>query len=345
MRLKEYQGKEIFKAYGIPVPESWVISNPSPEILDKIANAKQKQFVVKAQVLGGKRNKIGGIITADSKEGIREAYNTMAKNRVLQGFREVLVETRLDIAKELYLAITIDRFNKNYALIYSETGGVDIEDTARKDGGAIRKANFFELDETVVSAIIKENKIKEIALKLWNIVKEKNALLAEINPLVLTAKGEYVAADSKIIIDENADDFKTKKDRISYVKLGGDIGIIGNGAGLVMATIDTVKQFGGEPACFLDLGGGADAEAMQKAMKTVLSKKPRALFINIFAGITRCDEIAKGITNYKKENDIRIPVIVRIAGTNEKEGEELLKKEGIIAVKDMEDGIKKAVER
>ncbi len=344
MRLKEYQGKEIFREYGIPVPKSWVISSLSPEVLDEIAKSKQKQFVVKAQVLSGKRNRIGGIITADSKDRIQEAYDTMAKNRALQGFREVLVETRLDIAKELYLAVTIDRFNKNYVLVYSETGGMDIEDRARKDPGAIRKANFFELDKTVL-AIIKENKIKEIALKLWSIVKEKNALLAEINPLVLTAEGEYVAADSKIVIDENAANSKTKKDRISYVELGGDIGIIGNGAGLVMATVDAVKQFGGEPACFLDLGGGAGAETMQKAIKTALSKKPRALFINIFAGITRCDEIAKGIANYKKGNDVRIPVIVRMAGTNEREGGELLKKEGIIVVKDMEEGVRKAVER
>jgi len=258
----------------------------------------------------------------------------------------VLVEEKLDIAKELYLSITVDRFNQNYVLVFSEKGGMDIEEVARTNPKAVKKINFNELDQNKISKIIHDKKVISFANKLWQIVKKENALLAEINPLVITKNKKYIAVDSKIILDDNALNLKQLRKDLNYVELEGDIGIIGNGAGLVMATLDSVQEFGGKPACFLDLGGGTGPDVVQKAIRKVLSNpKVRTLFINIFAGITKCDDIANGIVEYKKQNKINIPISVRMGGTNEKLGREILEKHKIRVGKSMEEGVKQIVRK
>ncbi len=333
MKLKEYQGKELLKKYGIKIPKGQVISSI------KTLQRPDKECVIKAQLLTGKRWKSGGVKFSEpgqTADICRKILETPVNGEKVE---EVLVEERLAIEKEIYLSITIDRFNQDYLLIYSHHGGAYIEETIKKKPNTIKRLNFTKLDEKELRKTINTKEVIAIAKKLFDLVKKENALLAEINPLVMTNKGEFIAADAKIILDDNA--LNLEKGRLSYVKLEGDIGIVGNGAGLVMATLDTFKQLGGEPACFLDLSGGTGADAMKTALQTVLANpKVKVLFINIFAGITRCDEIANGIIDYLGEEKISVPVVVRMAGTNEQTGRQMLEQKGIKSVESMEEGVK-----
>ena len=353
MKLFEYEAKKLFKKYGIDVPSGKVVHECS------FVGLRNKRYAVKAQVLVGGRGKAGGVKIGKGKELPRLCTLIMGKKIKGEKVKTVLEESALDIAKEYYLGFTFDRANRSYALLFSEMGGVDIEEVAEKYPGKVVKLHFVDFDKRDISKKIKEKKIIEIAAKLFRLFSDYDAVLAEINPLVLTKKGKFVAADAKLVLDDNAvyrhKEFsehreltkleqEAAKGGINYVELDGKIAIIGNGAGLVMATLDTVQHFGGKPANFLDVGGGTGADMMQKALKIALSKKGiRGLFINIFAGITRCDEIAEGLVAFKKKNKIKIPVVVRMIGTNETKGRKILRDNGIHAIDNMEKGAKKIV--
>ncbi len=346
MKLLEHEGKSIFKKHGIAVPES-VVTSSSKDFRE----LKAKEVVVKAQVLVGGRGKAGGIKTAkdDVKGIINEVLSMEIKGEKV---KEVLVEEKLDIEEELYLSVTVDRASKGLTLLYSSEGGVDIEEVAAKSPDKVLKVQADSLDKIPLE-------VRTIAKKLYEISKELDAELVEINPLV-RAGGRLVAADAKVIIDDNAlfrhEEFRKKEkvqtkiekmaadSGLQYVELEGDIAIIGNGAGLVMSTLDVLDHFGGKPANFLDVGGGASVEKMEDAMEITLTKKPKGIFINIFGGITRCDEIAKGLVNYAKEKGVKVPMVVRLIGTNEEEGKKILNDAGISSLDSMEGCAKKIVE-
>lgn len=337
MNLKEYQGKKLFQQFKIPVPKGILVKKEKPFVLNPFKTLKINKIVLKAQIPFGKRGKAGGILFADNKDFKQKVK--LLFNKKINDFpvEEILIEEKLEIEKEFYLAVTLDRSTKDLVLIFSFFGGIEIEELAKKHPQKIIK--FFLADRKNSSKIPQE--ILFLGKKLIKLCEEKNALLAEINPLVLTEKGQLIAADAKIIIDENS--LEQKKD-FSFVKLKGDIGVIGNGAGLVMATLDTLVFFGGQPANFLDIGGGASREKMIKAIDRVLNQKGiKGVFINIFGGITRCEEIAQGIVDYQKKQGIKIPFVVRLTGTNEEQGQEILKKAGINFATQMEEAAKKII--
>lgn len=296
MKLKEYEGKELFKKYDIRVPEGRVISK-----------VEDVEGIAKAQVFFGRRKK-RGLIKEASEENLKELFKHC---------KEILVEEKLEVEREYYLSLVIDRSLKDVVVLFSEDGGIDVEDLKSME---IVPFNEFNKEEF--------NDIKE---KMYKLMKEENASLVEINPLG-KVDGELIALDSKIILEDEKES--------NYVELDGDIGIIGNGAGLVMATLDSIEHYGGKAANFLDLGGGADKERMKKAIEKVLEKDVKAIFINIFGGITRCDEIAEGLS----EMNIKIPLVVRMIGTNEERGREILEKNGIKVYDSMEEGAKRVVE-
>ncbi|MFH1592061.1 MAG: ATP-grasp domain-containing protein [Candidatus Woesearchaeota archaeon] len=312
MKLKEYEGKRLFKKYGILIPKGKLITSVQ-EDPTKLA---------KAQVLSGKRKK-QGLIAVATRENLK---------RLFKCSDELLLEEKLQIEKEYYLALTLDKNEKEVVILFSEEGGVEVETVKQ-----IIKIPYFNLKE------FPDKKFLSIIKSMYSLMKDYNALLVEINPLVLT-KNKLIAADSKIILDDNVkySEFEKKlsllekeaeKNGMNYVDLEGDIGIIGNGAGLVMATLDVVAFFGGRVANFLDLGGGASIEKMKKALDLVLKKNLKVVFINIFGGITRCDDIAKALVDYKTD----IPLVVRIIGTNDKIANELLSENGIETYDSMEE--------
>ena len=308
MKLTEKQGKEIFKEYGIQVPKQDV----------------EGDVIVKAQVLVGGRGKAGGILKAN-KENINEIKEKILSMEIKgEKVKDVLVEECIE-GEEHYLSVTIDRSSKDFICVASTKGGIDIESVDKKD---IVKGKFEEIEDKIC-----EGK-KKLFKKMLQIAKDKDATLVEINPLILSNHKLY-AADSKIIIDDNAffrQNFEKKEG--NYVELDGDIGVIGNGAGLVMATLDTLAYFGGKPANFLDVGGGSSSEVVGEGIDKVLkNEKVKKLFINIFAGISRCDEVAKAIVS----KEINVPMVVRMVGTNQEKGRKLLEENGIKAFDSMEE--------
>ncbi len=323
------------------------------------------QVAVKAQVLVGGRGKAGGIKLvekAEAPEAVKAMLGTELKGEKIS---EVLIEEKLNIDCEYYLSLTVNRSDKNVTFLFSEEGGVEIEELAKVSPEKIIRVGIVgEFPRELVQAAMESNahasQIVALAEKMFALMKEKDAELVEINPLVVSS-GQLIAADAKVIIDDNAlykhEEFARLKERelselekksrefnLNYVELDGDIAIIGNGAGLVMATLDIVQHFGGTPANFLDIGGGANVEQMQKAVEIVLEKKPKGIWINIFGGITKCDEVARGLANYANERGISIPIVVRMIGTNEAEGKKILEENGIRSLDSMELCAKKIVE-
>ena len=326
MRLKEYEGKRLFEKYGIPVPKSKLITSAkeAPDMPDMIA---------KAQVLSGKRFKMG-LIRPATRENIIEIFKSCD---------EVLLEEKLSIEKEYYISLAVDREEKGIVIIFSEEGGVDIEDSSK-----ITKIPYSKLET------FPKKEFLPIIKSMFGLMRGSNALLVEINPLVLS-EGRFIAADAKVILDDNTahPEFRepltelekdAKSHGLNYVELDGEIAIIGNGAGLVMATLDMISHFGGRVANFLDLGGGADISRMEEALRIVVKKKPKSILINIFGGITRCDEIAKGLVNYKQGHKLEIPIVVRMIGTNEGIAKDILLENGINFCDSMEEGARRSVE-
>ena len=345
MDLLEYEGIALFRKHGIRTPKGCVFSS-----LKEMARCDScphcADAVIKAQIPSGRRGKSGGIIFT-TKGNLKKASKKLLSKRI-KGFdvHQVLVEEKIEFDKELYLSLTISRSDRSIVALFSEQGGIDIEELAEKHPKKMIKVIIDEKSRDTIRLKDKklEKQINALIKKLLKLMKETDATLIEINPLV-EHQGHLIALDSKITIDDNAlfrheplnrphdkteIEAKAAKEGIQYIQLEGDIGVIGNGAGLVMATLDVLDHYGGKAANFLDVGGGADHKVMYKSMDLCLmNRKVKGLMINIFGGITRCDEIAKGIIRYKKKNSLRKPIVARLIGTNEEEAKALLKKDGI----------------
>ncbi len=353
MDLLEYQGKELFARHGVAVPNG----RHATSVEEATAAADEVGYpcVVKAQVRIGKRGKAGGIKVATDREEAREHARAIL-GMDIRGFtvHEVWIEEASEIAAELYASIILDRSEKRLLAMLSAMGGMDVEEMADRDpnalvrrhidpGGALDPSVGRELAERAgVDEDVRDG-VAELLAKLYDVALAEDATLIEVNPLIVTADRRVVALDAKVTIDgsalfrhpelaeirdlsaEDPQERMAKEKGITYVKLDGDIGILGNGAGLCMATLDVVAQAGGRPANFLDAGGGSRAEAIVDALEVITSdEKVRAILFNIFGGITRCDEIAKGIIEASKQIEIGVPLVVRLDGTNSEEGLRLL---------------------
>ena len=357
MKLLEYQAKEVLAALGIAVPEGQVARTP-----EEAADACRRlgPVAVKAQVPVGGRGKAGGIQLANDPEEARSVAEQII-GMDIKGFRVPLVycETALEIGREIYLGFTVDRDARANILMLSSRGGMDIEQVAEESPEAIarlypnpwRGPLDFELRKLVFQAGLGEYAGRLVALinKLYRAIPEQDAVTAEINPLVVTRAGELVAGDAKLETDENAafrhreleskyagtiesDPFETeaKKRNLTYVSLDGEIGIVGNGAGLCMGTLDLVQRAGGRAANFCDIGGGARAEVVQNALDVILmNPRVKGVLINVFGGITRGDEVARGLVEARSNLNMTLPLVVRLTGTREEEGREILKQNGI----------------
>lgn len=375
MKLFEHEAKKIFSKYKIPIPNGGLANSPAQarETTTRI----KAPVAVKAQVLVVGRGRAGGILFANSP---REAELSSRKllGAEIKGLRvqSVLVEEKLPIRKELYFGITLDRSSCSYVAIASSEGGVEIEETASTAPEKIIKVfvdPLYGFRPYHARQIAKKlgymgNQMRELAaifLKLYRVAMEYDVELCEMNPLIETTGGKFVAADARLIIDDNAlyrhPDFKrrliekggaeltpqeleARKSGLAYVKLDGNIGVIGNGAGLVMATLDAIQLYGGSPANFLDVGGGASSDKMAAALNLVFSDpQVEVVFINILGGITRCDEVAKGILEVKGRIGFAKPMVIRLVGTNEEEGRRVLTEAGIHVLDSMEEAAERAV--
>ncbi len=369
MKIHEYQAKELLEKAGIPVPRGKVAESPSQAA--DIASELGIRVVIKAQVHAGGRGKAGGIKLANTP---REAEDLSADilQMTLKGLpvKKVLVEEAVSIQKEYYLGFVLDREQRTNTLMVSTMGGIDIEEVAANHPDKIAQipvdpllglVDFQARQACFLAGIdsLSLNDTVKIIQKLFKVYQATDATLAEINPLVVTAEGRVMAADAKFNLDDNAlyrhpeleswkeeseeDPIEAEAHRrgIQYVRLEGDIGIIGNGAGLVMATLDEVKRAGGNPANFLDIGGGAKAELVRNALEIVLmDPHVKGVLFNVFGGITRCDEVALGILKGMESLNIQCPIVVRLTGTREKEGRDLLKNTSLVSAEKMTDAAK-----
>jgi succinyl-CoA synthetase beta subunit len=375
--LHEFQGKELFRRFGIPVSEGRLAR--SAEEARTAAEELGGQVVVKAQVLTGGRGKAGGIkladTPADAEARAAEILGMDIRGHVVD---KVLVERASEIAHEYYLSIAFDRSAKRPLFMFTTQGGVDIEEVAASSPGALVRLHVDPLEgfhpwharrlvyEAGVADPAEQKQIVAIIGKLYEAFVGCEAMLCEINPLVVTTEGEVRALDSKFTVDDNAlfrhPDVAEMRDvgaadplealarekGVTYVKLDGDVGVLGNGAGLTMATVDVVTFVGGRPADFCDLGGGGDAQGVVDALE-VIAKDPqvRSIFFNIFGGITRCDEVARGILQALEQMAIEDPIVVRLDGTNAEEGRRLLREadaSNLHTEATMLDGARRAVE-
>jgi succinyl-CoA synthetase beta subunit len=370
--LFEYEAKQEFSKLDISIPKGKLITK-STQTAEATAKLKPP-YMVKAQVLAGGRGKAGGIISATSEKEAEEAAVKLLGARI-SGLpvKQVLIEEKLPIRKELYLGIAIDRFNRSYVALASATGGIEIEEIATKTPKTIIKT-LIDSQSGVRSfhsiAIAKQLgysgnqlvKLSTIIEKLYQVCIDNDAELVEINPLAETETGDFVALDARMVIDDNAlfrhPEYAAKetealspqealalKNNLSYVKLHGDIGVIGNGAGLVMATLDLLNFFGGKPANFLDLGGGATIESIAAALQIVFAEPDtKVIMVNVLGGITHCDDVARGIVEAANKAKVKKPLVVRLVGTNQQEGQKILANAGISALDSMEEAAKQAVE-
>ncbi|OPY37915.1 MAG: succinyl-CoA synthetase subunit beta [Methanoregula sp. PtaU1.Bin051] len=358
MKLREYEAKKVLREAGIPVPSGVLIRQA--EELSSHLDALGDAIVLKAQVDVGGRGKAGGILMADRVTALAKARELFSKQIRGLPVKEILAEQKLAIQKEYYLSITVDRSAKQPLVLFSDAGGVEIETTAKENPGAIRKAVALPLMRDLPPFMLRElagkapKEVMPVINKLYRLFLEKDALLAEINPLVVTPDGVF-AADAKIIIDDNAlarqgitvnrdlseREREAEKHGFSYVELDGTIGVIGNGAGLTMSTLDLIEYYGGKAANFLDVGGGAESDRVMNAVRLVAGvPSVKVIVVNLLGGITKCDEVAKGII----AAGISQRVIVRLAGTNEAEGRRLLSEKGYEMLDTMDLVVKKAVE-
>jgi succinyl-CoA synthetase beta subunit len=382
MKVHEYQAKEIVRRYGVPTPRGIVID--SPEEARQAAKDLGGRVVVKAQIHAGGRGKGGGVkLAKDPDEAVALAKQIIGMNLVThqtgpagQVVRKVLVEEALNIDKELYLGITLDRRSGMNVIMASAQGGMDIEEVAAHDPNAIHREPVdsvlgvqpFQARQVAYALGLSGQAYKEcvdFVQKLFRAYIETDASLAEINPLLVTKEGRVLALDAKMTFDDNAmfrhKDFGEMRDLheedpleveaskfgLNYIKLDGNVGCMVNGAGLAMATMDIVKLAGGEPANFLDVGGGASAEQVKNAFRIILSdKNVKAILINIFGGIMRGDRIAEGVVSASREVGLPVPVVVRLEGTNVDLGKQILAESGLplITADGMWDAATKVVE-
>ncbi len=384
MNIHEHQAKEILKEFGAPVSNGVVILSPE-DIEAKISKLVDKEYVLKAQIHAGGRGKAGGVKLIKNIEDLMlEAKKMMGKTLIThqtgpegKEVKRLYVEEASDIFKEFYLSCLIDRETSKIAFISSTEGGMDIEKVASENPNKIltSKIDFKEEGpsekeiEDIISVFKFNDKQKETASKLikslYKIILEKDASLIEINPLIITKDKKLICLDAKMNFDDNAifrrpeilklrdlneedpAEIEASKHDLAYIKLNGSIGCMVNGAGLAMATMDIIKLYGKEPANFLDVGGGATKEKVTAAFKLILmDKNVKGILINIFGGIMRCDVLAQGVVEAVKEINLSVPLVVRLAGTNFKEGKEILDKSNlkILSASDLNDAAKKIVE-
>ena len=383
MNVHEYQAKSILKNYNVPVPNGVVIYNA--EDAEKAAwQIKTDLAVVKAQIHSGGRGKAGGIKLAKSIDDVKSHTKELLGKTLVtkqtgpsgKKVNAVLIEEGYNILKEYYLAFVLDRESSQVVLMASEYGGMDIEEIAAKSPDKIHKENINPLiglsefqarricfDINMPMELI--NNAVDLMMDLYKCFMEKDCTLAEINPLIVTEEKQLIALDAKFNFDENSlfrnkdilefrdpkeeneKELEAAKHGLSYISLDGNIGCMVNGAGLAMSTMDIIKYYGGEPANFLDVGGSATEENVTKAFEIILSdKKVEGIFVNIFGGIMKCDVIAKGIVNAVKTVDLKVPLVVRLEGTNSKLGMEIIQKSNldIYAVETMDEGARKIIE-
>ncbi len=382
MNLHEYQAKQVFSQYGMPVPNNQVV-----ESIDSVSSALDKldgdRWVVKAQVHAGGRGKAGGVKLLDSAEAVSKAVSDMLGTRLVtyqtndlgQPVNQVLIEEISNIKRELYLGAVIDRASQRVVIMASTEGGMEIEKVAAETPEKILKTTInpltglqpFQGRELAFGLGLEADQVKQFAALLTGFAKmfvEKDLSLVEINPLVVTEEGQLICLDGKINIDDNAlyrqqeilamrdqtqedeRENRAKEWDLNYISLDGDIGCMVNGAGLAMATMDLIKLCGGEPANFLDVGGGATKERVSEAFKIILSdSNVKGILVNIFGGIVRCDLIAEGIIGAVEEVHVNVPVVVRLEGNNAERGSQLLSESdvNIIAANDLTDAATKIV--
>ncbi len=373
MKLHEYQSKQIFARYKVPIPKGHVAATATEA--KQIAEELGGRVVIKSQVLVGGRGKAGGIRLAKSPEEAEEVA-TKILGMDIKGLpvRKVLVDEAANIDHEIYLGITNDRAARRPVLMASAAGGVEIEEVAKTSPEKIIKVHIdpllglrdYQTRDVAIGIDLPREQWKqfgEICSALWRAYLDCDATLAEINPLVITKENTLLALDGKMLLDDNAlfrhpdlaemrdideeapAETEARKYGLSFIKLEGQIGCMVNGAGLAMTTMDIVKLFGGEPANFLDIGGGAGADKVAAALRIILSDPHvKAILFNIFGGITRCDEVARGILTALNEVKPKIPMVVRLVGTNAEEGRQLLAGAKMTTAKTLVDAAKKAVE-
>jgi succinyl-CoA synthetase beta subunit len=375
LNLIENEAKQEFFKHGIPIPKGVTVTD-SKQTGRAVSNLKPP-YMVKAQVPVSGRGKAGGIILAVSAHEAEEAAAKLigAQTKDLP-VKQVLIEEKLSIIKELYLGITVDRLNRSYVALASAMGGVEIEEVAEKTPKAIIRAivnpqlgirsfHALSIAKQLGYSGSQLVELSTVIQKLYRVCVESDAEMVEINPLAETEAGSFVAADARMVIDDNAlfrhpeyeaeealtlssQEALALKNNLAYVKLDGDIGVVGNGAGLVMATLDLLNFFGGKPADFLDVGGGATVEAIKAALEIVLADpSTKIILVNVLGGITHCDEVARGIieaTKDAKDAKAKKPLVVRLVGTNQEQGQRILADAGIRVLGSMEEAAKQAVE-
>jgi succinyl-CoA synthetase beta subunit len=382
MNLHEYQSKNVFKQYGLPVPDNQVVQSPADAAAAASA-LEGSRWVVKAQVHAGGRGKAGGVRLVENMDALTHTVGSMLGSRLVtvqtgkegQPVNQVLIEETCEIARELYVGAVVDRGSRRVVLMASTEGGVEIEKVAAETPEKILKTKINPLTglqpyqgrELAFGLGLEGDQIKQFGKMLAGLARmfvEKDLSLVEINPLVVTTDGNLLCLDAKINIDDNAlyrqPDLLSMRDTtqederenrakewdLNYISLDGDIGCMVNGAGLAMATMDLIKLCGGEPANFLDVGGGATKERVSEAFKIILSdKNVKGILVNIFGGIVRCDLIAEGIIGAVEEVHVNVPVVVRLEGNNAERGSQLLSDSGLnlIAANDLTDAAQKIV--
>jgi succinyl-CoA synthetase beta subunit len=372
MKLHEYQSKQIFKRYGIPIPKGRVAGTASE--VKQIAEEYGTNVVVKSQVLVGGRGKAGGIRLVKSSKEAQDAA-TAILGMEIKGLpvRKVLVDEAVSIVKEFYIGIANDRIRQMPVFMASGSGGMDIEEVAVKTPEKITKVYVdpilglkeFQLRDAAIGIDLPRQywkQFNEIGLALWRVYQDCDTTLVEINPMVISADNKLMALDAKIILDDNAlfrhpdladlrdldveepSEIEARKFEVTFIKMQGNIGCMVNGAGLAMATMDILHLYGGEASNFLDIGGGASAEKVAASLRIILSDpKVKAILINVFGGITRCDVVAKGIISAASEVDVKVPIVIRLVGTNEEEGRQILKKSEFISAETLVEAAQLAV--
>jgi len=374
MKLHEYQARALFKEYGIPVPEGTVARTPA----DAVAAAESLGLpvAIKAQAHIGGRGKAGGVKLVDDASGIASATETVL-GLTIGGFpvTKVLVTPAVDIEKELYVSLLIDRNARKAVYIGCEEGGIDIETVAKVSPekivrrevpahrlGRLSADSFTEFAERLCDDATQAAELATIMVSIGELFVGTDASLVEINPLIADTAGSLLALDARMVLDDNAlfrhpdlfslrdeeledpDESRTREAGLSFVRMEGTIGCIVNGAGLAMATMDVIKHLGGAPANFLDIGGGASRDKVVAAFEVIL-KDPRVkvILVNIFGGITRCDEVARGMVAALDESDVQVPVFIRLTGTNEEDGRAILEGTQLIFAETLEDAAARAV--
>ena len=382
MNIHEHQAKQILKKYGVPVPEG-IFALTVDGLIEKAKSLKTEKFVLKAQIHAGGRGKAGGVKILNNIDELTKASRELLGKKLItpqtgpegREVKRLYVEVSSNIDKEFYLSCLVDRASSKIAFISSDQGGMDIEEVASKTPEKIITTKIDISDEIldndcekIIEIFSLKNETKNQAISLiksiYKMFISTDASMVEVNPLILTKEEKIICLDAKVNFDDNAlfkhpdivdlrdlneedpTEIEASKHDLSYIKLDGSIGCMVNGAGLAMATMDIIKLYGKEPANFLDVGGGASKEKVSAALKIILlDKNVKGILINIFGGIMRCDVLAQGVVDAAKEINISVPLVVRLAGTNFKEGKEILDSSGLklISAENLDDAAKKIV--